>query len=119
MTDRVFAYRKRCHSWRYTNRRQLRDLGTRTDYILRKIGCSISVYIHRENHDERRNASGFIALMKTERRRSKWLKRWTKRRANYYAYYTDKRWGDTKIVICLNGGGVLGEDGCVDLLKRR
>jgi cytidylate kinase len=90
-------------------------LGRCADYILRKDPDVISVYIHRD-HDERVHQVAKL-YDKTEEKAVEMVKKMDKRRANYYAYYTDKRWGDAENYdICLNSG-VLGEDGCVDLLK--
>ena len=41
-----------------------------------------------------------------------------KKRANYYNYYSNKRWGVASTYdLCLNST-VLGEEGCVDIIIR-
>ncbi|MBM6968388.1 MULTISPECIES: AAA family ATPase [Pseudoramibacter] len=114
MTDRVFLSQSDVIR-RYADEGSCVILGRCADYILRKDPDAISVYIHRD-HDERVHQVAKL-YDKTEKKAAEMVKKMDKRRANYYAYYTDKRWGDAENYdICLNSG-VLGEDGCVDLLK--
>lgn len=114
MTDRVFLSQSDVIR-RYANEGSCVILGRCADYILRKDPDVISVYIHRD-HDERVHQVAKL-YDKTEEKAVEMVKKMDKRRANYYAYYTDKRWGDAENYdICLNSG-VLGEDSCVDLLK--
>ena len=78
-------------------------VGRCADYILRARADCLTVFIHadKEIRDER------IAGKEKD-----------KRRAAYYQFYTDMKWGDARNYhICLDSGE-LGIDKCVDILAQ-
>ena len=91
-------------------------VGRCADYILRARADLLTVFIHadREIRDERIAGEYGVPEDSVVRRR----KEKDKRRAAYYQFYTDMKWGDARNYhICLDSGE-LGIDKCVDILAQ-
>ena len=91
-------------------------VGRCADYILRARADCLTVFIHadKEIRDERIAGEYGVPEDSVVRRR----KEKDKRRAAYYQFYTDKKWGDARNYhICLDSGE-LGIDKCVDILAQ-
>ena len=91
-------------------------VGRCADYILRARADCLTVFIHadRDTRDERIAGEYGVPEDSVVRRR----KEKDKRRAAYYQFYTDMKWGDARNYhICLDSGE-LGIDKCVDILAQ-
>ena len=91
-------------------------VGRCADYILRARADCLTVFIHadKEIRDERIAKEYGVPEDSVVRRR----KEKDKRRAAYYQFYTDMKWGDARNYhICLDSGE-LGIDKCVDILAQ-
>ena len=91
-------------------------VGRCADYILRARADLLTVFIHadKEIRDERIAGEYGVPEDSVVRRR----KEKDKRRAAYYQFYTDMKWGDARNYhICLDSGE-LGIDKCVDILAQ-
>ena len=91
-------------------------VGRCADYILRARADCLTVFIHadRDTRDERIAKEYGVPEDSVVRRR----KEKDKRRAAYYQFYTDMKWGDARNYhICLDSGE-LGIDKCVDILAQ-
>lgn len=89
-------------------------VGRCADYILRDTADCLRVFIHAD-FDKR--AERIVRVYgETEEPTEKRLRDKDKRRAAYYQFYTDMKWGDARNYhICLDSG-TIGLDRCVDLL---
>ena len=93
-------------------------IGRCADYILRDFNGCLNVFICANDNDRIRriienNREGSI----TEEKARELMLQVDKRRAAYYNYYSNKKWGlASSYHICLNSS-VLGIDGVVSLLK--
>ena len=74
-------------------------VGRCADYALSEFDNMLSVFVHAD-------------LEKRIRQKT------DKRRASYYNYYTSKKWGDAASYNLSLDSGVLGIDGCVQMIKK-
>ncbi|MDP4118749.1 MAG: cytidylate kinase-like family protein [Bacillota bacterium] len=90
-------------------------VGRCADYILRDNPHCIKVFIY---SDVESRVNRAVNEYKIESKNMKeFILRCDKKRANYYNFYTGKKWGATcNYNICLDSGAI-GIDGCVDILK--
>ena len=91
-------------------------VGRCADYILRARADCLTVFIHadKETREERISTEYGVPEDSVVRRR----KEKDKRRAAYYQFYTDMKWGDARNYhICLDSGE-LGIDKCVEILAQ-
>lgn len=89
-------------------------VGRCADYVLQEHKNLISVFITGDMPEKKRriNERYDIEKQKTE----SFIRKTDKRRANYYEYYTDRKWGAAdNYDICLNSSKV-GIDGAVGLI---
>lgn len=89
-------------------------VGRCADYALEERGDLLTVFI-RASRDDR-----IKRIMKknemTKEKAQSFIKKNDKNRANYYDYYSSKRWGSAESYdLCLNSS-IFGIDGCVDLI---
>ena len=89
-------------------------VGRCADYILSDVADCLKVFIY---SDFEKRAERIVKVYgETDEPTTKRLKDKDKRRASYYQFYTDMKWGETKNYdVCLNSG-VLGIDKCVDVV---
>ncbi len=91
-------------------------VGRCADYILRARADCLTVFIHASK--EKRAARIVQEYGEREESVEKRIKDKDKRRAAYYQFYTDMKWGDAKNYdICLDSGE-LGLEKCADLIAQ-
>ena len=91
-------------------------VGRCADYILREHPDCLNVFIY-SGIDERIRRSVEEYNIQSKNIKEYILKS-DKKRANYYNFYTGKKWGAiSNYNICLDSGK-LGIDGCVDILEK-
>ena len=90
-------------------------VGRCADYVLRSNPNAINVFVHSSmvNRIKRvREVYGDTAHENLE----SIIKKADKRRANYYAYFTDRKWGDARnYTLCLDSDK-LGLENCADII---
>lgn len=90
-------------------------VGRCADDILKNNPNCIKVFIHADIRYRMERMERLHHL--DEEKALKTIRKMDKKRANYYNYYTDRKWGDAGgYTICLNSSE-LGIDGCVEILK--
>ena len=101
----------------------IKDCGGRTvclvgrcaDYALEERDDVLSVFIHADLEDRIKNVAKLNEL--TDNKAKDLIHKTDKRRASYYNYYTNKKWGDAESYdICINSSK-FGVDGCVKAIK--
>ena len=91
-------------------------VGFCSEYILRKHDNCLRVFIHA---DMDKRAKRIVEQYgETDETPEKRIKDKDRRRATYYQYYTDLKWGDAKNYHITLNSGTMGIDGCVDILTR-
>lgn len=97
-------------------------VGRTADYVLRDLPNTINIFVHASMDDcVQRIMQRHDSVEESKAR--KLAERTNKLRANFYNFYTDKRWGDAASYdLCLNSS-LLNIDDCVELvieyLRRR
>lgn len=90
-------------------------VGRCADYVLRDQPEAISVFIHANMKDRKERAISSYEV--DERNIEASLSKIDKRRANYYNYYTDRKWGEAENYDVVLNSSTFTVDGCVSLLK--
>ncbi len=91
-------------------------IGRCADYALQDNENVISVFIKAEIPFKTKHLMDTFKV--DEKTALELMEKTDKKRANYYNYYTSKRWGDSKSYdLCLNTSD-LGIDGCVDMIMK-
>ncbi len=91
-------------------------VGRCADYALEERDDVLSVFIHADMDDRIRRVAKLNEL--TDNKAKDIIQKTDKRRASYYNYYSNKKWGDADSYdICLNSS-VLGVDGCVKAIEQ-
>lgn len=90
-------------------------VGRCADYVLRDREDCLNVFIHADEKSKLERAVNYFNLQ--EKDAPAVLKKRDKARYNHYKYYTDKEWGmASNYDLCLNSG-LLGIDGCVEVIS--
>ena len=90
-------------------------VGRCADYALAEYPGTISVFIHADL-DKRIHRLSKIYNLSASAAKDQIVKS-DKKRASYYNYYTSKKWGDASSYnLCLDSG-ILGVEGCVEMIK--
>ena len=90
-------------------------VGRCADYALEERDDVLSVFIHADLEDRIKNVAKLNEL--TDNKAKDLIHKTDKRRASYYNYYTNKKWGDAESYdICMNSSK-FGVDGCVKAIK--
>lgn len=90
-------------------------VGRCADYALAEYPGTISVFIHADLDKRIRRLAKVYNL--TDSAAKDQIIKSDKKRASYYNYYTSKKWGDSASYnLCLDSG-VLGVEGCVEMIK--
>ena len=91
-------------------------VGRCADYVLRARSDCLTVFIHA---DEKKRAARIVEEYgEPEESAEKRLRDKDKRRAAYYNFYTDMKWGQAQNYhVCLDSGE-LGIDKCVDIMAQ-
>ena len=91
-------------------------VGRCADYILREREDVLNVFIHADMESKLDRAVTYFGITKDQA--PALLKKKDKARSNHYKYYTDQDWGmASNYDLCLNSG-ILGIDGCVDVILK-
>ncbi len=89
-------------------------VGRCADYVLEKYPCVVNVFIHADLQKRMERVAEYdnVSLAEAKSRISKS----DKRRANYYNFYSGKKWGVAGTYdLCINSS-VIGYDNAVDLI---
>ena len=90
-------------------------VGRCADYILREREDCLHVFIHADEKSKLERAVKYFHI--SEKDAPSALKKRDKARANHYKFYTDQNWGESaNYDLCLNSG-LLGVEGCVEVIK--
>ena len=90
-------------------------VGRCADYALEERDDVLSVFIHADLEDRIRRVATRLDL--TDAKAKDLINKTDKKRASYYNYYTNKKWGDAESYdICINSSK-FGVDGCVKAIK--
>ena len=91
-------------------------VGRGADYILREYPGLVTVFIHA---DLKERAARVAEFEKVSVEKAKDIvNKADKKRASYYNFQTDKKWGAATSYMLSLDSGVLGYDGCVDLIEQ-
>ena len=89
-------------------------VGRCADYVLRDDPNTLSVFIHADSKVRAKNIAERNGI--TESEALSLIAKTDRRRANYYNFYTGKRWGEmTGYDLCVNAGK-LGAEGAAKLI---
>ena len=90
-------------------------VGRCADYILKDREDGLNVFIHADEKSKLKRAVKYYNV--SEKDAPAVMKKKDKARYNHYKYYTDQEWGmASNYDLCLNSG-LLGVDGCVQLIR--
>lgn len=92
-------------------------VGRCADYILRDCPNCIKVFIHAAINHRMERASNVYHLSEEECYANAILKK-DKKRANYYNYHADTKWGDVDAYHITLDSGAVGINSCVKLIKQ-
>ena len=91
-------------------------VGRGADYVLRERDDCLNVFIVADEKSKLERAVKYYGL--AEKDAASILKKKDKARYNHYKYYTDQDWGlASNYDLCLNSG-LLGIDGCVEVIRK-
>ena len=90
-------------------------VGRCADYVLSERKNKVSVFVTGDMHERKRRIAERYDIEKTKI--EDFIRKTDKRRANYYEYYTDRKWGIAKNYdLCLNSS-LVGIEGAVKLIS--
>lgn len=91
-------------------------VGRCADYILRENPDLLNTFIYSDIEDRIRRATEDYNIQ--SKNMKEYILKSDKKRANYYNFYTGKKWGAiSNYDICLSSS-TIGIDGCVDVLEK-
>lgn len=90
-------------------------VGRCADYVLKDKADILSVFIHANMKDRKERAVHSYEV--DERNIENSVEKIDKRRANYYNYYTDQKWGDADNYDIVLDSSKFGIEGCALILK--
>ncbi|MDD5923679.1 MAG: cytidylate kinase-like family protein [Clostridia bacterium] len=91
-------------------------IGRCGDYILKDRPNILKVFIYADMEYRKKRVCEMYGIEPHEAETT--INKTDKTRANYYSFYTSQKWGDPKNYdLCLNSSS-LGEDGCVEMIKK-
>lgn len=91
-------------------------VGRCADYVLQEKYSTINIFIHASMKDRKERAIHSYEV--DERNIEASITKIDKRRANYYNYYTDRKWGAAENYDIVLNSSKFGIDGCVDIIKQ-
>ncbi len=92
-------------------------VGRCADYLLSDRTDVLRVFIHAPLETRMKNVA-YYSLAWSEKEVAKYIAKEDKRRAEYYRYYTGNDWRDAAHFDLSLDSGALGEDGCVEMIKK-
>lgn len=90
-------------------------VGRCADYVLRDYDHVLNVFIHGNMVDKKHRAIHSYEVDERDIENS--ICKIDKRRANYYDYYTDRKWGEAANYDIALDSSTFGIDGCVEIIK--
>ena len=91
-------------------------VGRCADYILRERKDVLNIFIYADMESKMERAVTYFGLEKENV--SAILKKKDKARSNHYKYYTDQEWGMASNYYLSLNSGILGIDGCVEMIEK-
>ena len=91
-------------------------VGRCADYILRERKEVLNIFIYADMESKMERAVTYFGLEKENV--SAILKKKDKARSNHYKYYTDQEWGMASNYDLSLNSGILGIDGCVEMIEK-
>ncbi|MBR5337305.1 MAG: cytidylate kinase-like family protein [Lachnospiraceae bacterium] len=91
-------------------------VGRCADYVLEEEPNLVSVFIHASFEDRVRRVMERDSL--PEKKAINAVMKNDKERMSYYNYYTNNRWGDANNYNLSIDSGLIGIDGCVDVIRK-
>ena len=91
-------------------------VGRCADYILRERKDVLNIFIYADMESKMERAVTYFGLEKENV--SAILKKKDKARYNHYKYYTDQEWGMASNYDLSLNSGILGIDGCVEMIEK-
>ena len=92
-------------------------VGRCADFLLEDRTDVLRVFIHAPLEVRKKNVA-YYSLAWSEKEIAKYISKEDKRRAEYYRYYTGNSWRDAAHFDISLDSGTLGEDGCVETIKK-
>ena len=105
----------------YDTIRSLKDagncviVGRGADYILRDCENLVTVFIHADIEERAKRVAGFENI--TVEKAKDIIVKADKKRASYYNFQTEKKWGNVTSYMLSLDSTALGIQGCVDLIR--
>ena len=91
-------------------------VGRCADYILRELPNCVNVYIYSDMEDRVARATTYYNL--SADRAKEQIQKTDKKRATYYNFYTNLKWGRAENYDLSLNSAKIGVDGCVDVICR-
>ena len=91
-------------------------VGRCADYILRERKDVLNIFIYADMESKMERAVTYFGLEKENV--SAILNKKDKARSNHYKYYTDQEWGMASNYDLSLNSGILGIDGCVEMIEK-
>ena len=91
-------------------------VGRCADYILRELPNCVNVYIYSDMEDRVARATTYYNL--SADRAKEQIQKTDKKRATYYNFYTNLKWGRAENYDLSLNSAKIGIDGCVDVICR-
>ena len=90
-------------------------VGRCADYILKERTDCLNIFVHgdKQYRTERFANDNNVSMKDAENS----IKKYDKSRQNYYRYYTDREWGDSRNYAMTLDSSKLGIDACVEIIK--
>lgn len=114
LNDRIFIVQSECIE-NIASQGPCVIVGRCADYVLKDDPNKLSVFIHANMNDRKERAIHSYEV--DERNIESSITKIDKRRANYYNYYTDGKWGDADNYHIALNTSKFGIDGTVSILK--
>jgi cytidylate kinase len=89
-------------------------VGRCADYILREMDRVVNIFIHAEIANRVKRAIEVYEI--DEKKAEEVCLKTDKQRANYYNYYSDRKWGMCRTYDLSLDSGRIGVEGCADLI---
>lgn len=90
-------------------------VGRCADYILREHPGSVNVYIYSDMEDRVERATTYYNLSADRAREQ--IQKMDKKRATYYNFYTNQKWGRAENYDLSLNSAKIGIEGCVEVIR--
>ena len=91
-------------------------VGRCADYALKNFENCMNVFIHAEKDIRMQEICERLNV--NESNAKDIMQKQDKQRASYYNYYSNKKWGDSRSYHLTLDSGILGIDGCVEMILK-